>query len=273
MAQIGVVSTYREVPAELLGLLTAHMPYSLPLLHRLQLTRVPGGITEHARVLLVADRPIPPAQQQQQQSALLAAAATEGAGAGGGDDDMAFTAAYVDLSRNPETQVWLYSSVERAAATGGWATAAQARVAGDQGLAVLRAMKVVRDEYEAGLALSRPPAEGEDDDEESRKRRNRFGMIGSLSSTVRAILTTRGCGFPYCTPWDMWVFQVDRLPDVDVQAEMESRGLQWGKARMEDYSLVISRTKIPKRAYDFSLIVFVSGARLPSLLLSFYLPS
>lgn len=241
MAKAGEVSTYREPPAHLLERLRAHLPYSLPLLRRLEYALTPGGTTEHARILLAA-----------------------GAGGGGdhagdddGDDGAAFAAAYVDLSRSPETQIWVYSSLEWAVARGGSAAAAaRGPVDGEQALALLREMRGIRDAHNDAAA-------GEGAEEEG--RRERSGMIGSLATAVRALLASRGCAFPYHTSWDAWVFRADRLPRVDVQAEMERRGLRWGGATgKEDYPLIISRTKIPKQQYGCHFLSLVPYSMTPA---------
>jgi len=78
-------------PTWLVVALEEHLPYSLPLLRRLQFTSYPKGRTPSSHVVFV-----------------------------GGSDDAAqtatkidaFAAAYVDFSRGLETQMWMYSTLE-----------------------------------------------------------------------------------------------------------------------------------------------------------------
>lgn len=202
-----ILESYTSPPASLINLLTSHLPHSLPLLRRLQFcneAHFPGGITENSRVLYAA-----------------AAAATTG-------PHDSFVAAYVDLSRGPETQLWLYGSLE---ADSGPSSPSDAQVseACDQALCVLREVRRVRDE-------------------EGRARGSTI-LIGALSERMRTVLVSRGLVFPYYAAFDQWNFELSELPDVDVKRKMEDRGLRWGKVRKEDIGLVLSRTKIPRKEY------------------------
>ncbi|KAH7323027.1 hypothetical protein B0I35DRAFT_426951 [Stachybotrys elegans] len=75
--------TFATVPDWLLAQLSNHLPYSLPLLRRLQFTKLPRGTSEHARIVLVSD-----------------------------DTSTCFTVAYVDPAGGPDTHMWLYSTLE-----------------------------------------------------------------------------------------------------------------------------------------------------------------
>ncbi|KAF7546273.1 hypothetical protein G7046_g9346 [Stylonectria norvegica] len=79
------------VPNGLLPLLTSHLPFSLPLLRRLQYTKRNGGTSPTARVIVISD------------SETI-------------QDDVAshsrFTAAYVDVGGSRDTQMWIYSTFE-----------------------------------------------------------------------------------------------------------------------------------------------------------------
>lgn len=214
-----IVASYTQPTPQLLSLLSSHLPQSLPLLRCLQFTQFPGGITEHGRILYTA-APTPPD-----------AAST----------DAVFAAAYVDLSRAPETEVWLYSSLERSPAL---LSAAQTEEAGGCLLALLGAIRELRDEYDASQAV---------------KRTQGPVMFGTLSEPVRLFLLGRGCVFTYSTAWDKWVFRLDGLPDVvgRVEEVMEREGMRWGKVLREDTALVISRSKIPRTEYEpFSFPLF-----------------
>lgn len=75
-----------SVPGELVELLSFELPYSLPLLRRLQFTKFPHGTSEHARVIFVSDT-------------------------GLSSRPNAYTAAYLDFSKM-ESQMFIYSTLE-----------------------------------------------------------------------------------------------------------------------------------------------------------------
>ncbi|UZP34674.1 hypothetical protein NXS19_002490 [Fusarium pseudograminearum] len=83
------VEVYSTIPTELLTLLSSHLPYSLPLLRRLQFTKFEGGLRETAKVIFVPDSKI-----------------------NDGDSPKKFTAMYVDVGGGPDTQAWIYSTYE-----------------------------------------------------------------------------------------------------------------------------------------------------------------
>ena len=80
-----IVAVYAEPPPRLLALLRRHTPHSLPLLRRLEFTRFPGGITEHARVLWASGAALPESEAEAEAEA---------------DSDVVFAAGYLDLSRS-----------------------------------------------------------------------------------------------------------------------------------------------------------------------------
>ncbi|KAH8667264.1 hypothetical protein BGZ61DRAFT_461450 [Ilyonectria robusta] len=85
------IFTYRAVPDGLLQLVTSHLPFSLPLLRRLQYTSFKHGLTPTSRIILVSDTgeigdELPPPTR--------------------------FTVAYVDVGSDHNTQMWLYSTLE-----------------------------------------------------------------------------------------------------------------------------------------------------------------
>jgi hypothetical protein len=80
------IESFDSVPQGLTELLTAELPYSLPLLRRLQFTKFPKGTSEHARVIFISD-------------------------AGLSLRPDTYTAAYLDFSRSG-TQMFVYSTLE-----------------------------------------------------------------------------------------------------------------------------------------------------------------
>ncbi|KAL7785941.1 hypothetical protein V8C37DRAFT_405633 [Trichoderma ceciliae] len=85
------VISFDYVPGKLVELLTAELPYSLPLLRRLQSTKFKHGTSPYARIVFISDYKFPQDEQIQQPDA--------------------YTAAYLDFSR-PETQMYIYSTLE-----------------------------------------------------------------------------------------------------------------------------------------------------------------
>lgn len=77
------VQVYDEPPEALEALLSSHMPYSLPLLRRLQFSKHKGLSSPAERFILVSD-----------------------------SANDAFTAAYLDVAGGPDTHMWLYSTLE-----------------------------------------------------------------------------------------------------------------------------------------------------------------
>lgn len=78
--------SFDSVPQELVELLTAELPYSLPLLRRLQFTKFPHGTSEHARVIFISATDL-------------------------SSKPDVYTAAYLDFSRSG-TQMFVYSTLE-----------------------------------------------------------------------------------------------------------------------------------------------------------------
>jgi hypothetical protein len=201
------VTTYTSPPTALVTLLKKHVPHSLPLLRRLQFTRFPGGITEHTKILWSS------------QSALA-------------DADPAgtpFTAGYLDFSRGPETELWLYTSLEHRQPTStSTRTVDEEAACGDQAVLVMQEVKRVRDAYS-----------------EERKASPEI-LLGTLSEVTRQLLANRAVVFPYVSIYDKWLFRLDELPTV--QSPL-AEGMRWSRVRREDIPLVLSRTDIPRKEY------------------------
>jgi hypothetical protein len=204
MAQ--TVTIYTSPPPALLALLSQHIPHSLPLLRRLQFTRFPGGITEHTKILWCSDTELT-------------------------DDKPArtiFAAGYLDFSRGPETELWLYASVEHHFANATPTGTSEVAECGNLAARLLQEVKRIRDEYS-----------------EERRTLSTI-LIGTLSETLRQLLVQHNVVFPYVSVYDKWLFRVDELPDVTSPL---TKGMHWGSIRREDISLVLSRTDIPRKEY------------------------
>ncbi|KAI1845238.1 hypothetical protein JX265_005393 [Neoarthrinium moseri] len=246
-----ITTVYTTPPTELLTLLNAHLPHSLPLLRRLQFTRFPGGITEHTRILFTAapgDALISTAEQgsiatEQDEKAALTLLPPEA--------PVSFTAAYLDLSRGPETELWMFCSLESLpSASGGGGVALdpagrEASASAAQAVALLHEVRRLRDEYRRGqqqqhAELPRRPV-----------------LVGTLGAPLRAALLAAGCILPYDSDWDKWVFRLETLPLPAlrrVEDAMAREGLRWGRVRREDVPLVLSRTKIPRKERTLVLL-------------------
>ncbi|KAI0135403.1 hypothetical protein F4814DRAFT_21135 [Daldinia grandis] len=219
------VTVYTQPPEDLINLLqTHHRPYALPLLRRLRFTRFPGGITEHARILFAS---APGLEQPHNHS----------------HQDTPFAAAYLDLSRGPETELWLYSSLERAPAAPAEPPSAAAAECAYQ---LLREVKAIREAFYA------PATE-----HAAVQRRDGLGLrparvlAGTLSETTRRALLNRGIVFAYVAVFDKWMFRLDGLPEVPSPL---GPGMEWRAVGRGDIPLMLSRTKIPRKERTIILL-------------------
>ena len=153
----------------------------------------------------------------------------------------------------PETELWVYSSLERAAPSADDATAdpdagagagspsAAARRAGDYAAALLREVRRRREAYEAS-------SDGESQAPPLRAQPDRV-LVGGLGERLRAALATRGLAFPRVTHWDKWLFRVDGLPDAGVAGagtEGLPPGMRWGAVEPTDIPTVLARSDIQR---------------------------
>ncbi|KAL7629458.1 hypothetical protein AAE478_000978 [Parahypoxylon ruwenzoriense] len=242
------VYIYTAPPAHLVALLRAHhMPHALPLLRRLRFTRFPGGISEHARVLYAsADGRGPPEGGGTDNSTINSTSNSSSGGSGGSSSSTSdagpFAAAYLDFSRGPETELWLYASLERrpdvlargaANCDSGDEAEAEAEAAAECARVLLREVKRQRAAYARTSTLARPPTPGMED----------TVLVGSLSEALRGALAGRGVVFPRVDVHDKWMFRADALPAADSVAP----GLRWDAVRRADIPLMLSRTKINRK--------------------------
>ena len=199
--------SYSTVPEGVEELLISHLPHSLPLLRRLQFTTFEGGITPTSNIIFSPDIPQIVASVPENRS----------------DQPKVFAAAYLDFSRGPETEMWIYSTLED-----GEVDDADKVVGEDQVLAVLQEAKRIGREYVRG---GRPVD---------------AVLIGTLSTKIRQILIGRQIKIRPSTNWEYekWLFKLDQVPARDfVRLE---QGMNWAPATMDDLQLVLSRTHIPR---------------------------
>jgi hypothetical protein len=177
-----------------LQVLTQHLPYSLATLRRIQFMATTGGSkTPDSHVLSTFD--------------------TESSGKD-------FLVAYLDFSRGPDTEMWLYSSLENTATPGDEA------VCEEQVLKLLAHVSKIEAAYEAQRAT---PG---------------ILMIGSLHKSVFRILQKHELVQRQTPEHFKFLFRVEDLP--------VGRGLpeelSYSSIRESDIPLVLSRTSIPYQA-------------------------
>ncbi|GAB1310443.1 hypothetical protein MFIFM68171_00653 [Madurella fahalii] len=247
-------------PDPLLSLLHSHLPYSLPVLRRLQFARnFPGGATPHTHVLharySIASSPSssPSARNSQPQSESQIAQ---------DQDEQAFAAAYVDLSRAPETQCWVYSMLEDGSHVGHGGGGG-----GDCSNCLEGEKERCREEEAEAAAIDlvlvvlrrvRAIAIAGAD--------SKIVLVGSLHEGVRQGLLARGvvmhktpnvpveCDWEFC---DKWLFRAEELPLL-AHGELPLPGMRWDQVRKEDVGLVLSRTSIARQEATLLMLPSIS---------------
>jgi hypothetical protein len=193
------VKVYSTVPTELLTLLNKHLPYSLPLLRRVQFAKLEGGLRETAKVVVAADSKL--------------------------DDEESpetFSAMYVDVGGGPDTQAWIYSTVEHP----DYATTGNTTIYEKQ------LDKIVQESIGIAKDYGREMVYGD------------AVLVGTLHDSVRDLLYKTGRVVPRETgAYDKWLFKYEDIPKDEVELP---EGMQWGTATEDDCRIVMSRTEIPR---------------------------
>ncbi|KAI1760457.1 hypothetical protein GGR53DRAFT_523084 [Hypoxylon sp. FL1150] len=220
------VEIYTSPPEALVHhLRTHHLPHALPLLRRLRFTRFPGGITEHARILFASNAELtsdmPP--------------------------ETPFAAAYLDFSRGPETEIWLYASLERRPDALATAAVSLKREGAEN--------DEEKREEEAARCARRVLGEARRQRDAYSEERGALATIlaGTLNETLRQALVNQGIIFAQVDIYDKWVFRLDALPDVDVDKPL-AEDMLWDRFRREDIPLMQSRTKIQRKERTIVLL-------------------
>jgi hypothetical protein len=189
-------------PELVLKVLKQHLPYSLPTLRRLQFMETPGGCkTSNSHILSTFDTEAP------------------------GKD---FLIAFLDFSRGPDTELWLYSSLENPATPGDDA------VCEEQVLKLLARVRKIEGNYEAQRAT---PG---------------ILLIGSIHTRVFKILQKHSLVKSRTSEHFKFLFRVKDLPLGRALPD----GLSWSEVRPSDMPLILSRTPIP---YQESVSPFGQG--------------
>ncbi|KAL5609835.1 hypothetical protein FOVSG1_004516 [Fusarium oxysporum f. sp. vasinfectum] len=194
------VKVYTTVPEQLLALLTNQLPYSLPLLRRLQFTKSENGLRETERVILVAESLLEDAVNFPKK----------------------FTAAYLDVAGGPDTQTWIYSTLEHPG---------NADI-NDSAVYEPQLHKIIEESVLIAKTYGRPLVYGE------------AVKLGTLHDSVRDLLSKTGRVQPRGTgPYDKWLFKYEDLPKEETDLP---EGMYWGTATDDDCRVAISRTNIPR---------------------------
>ncbi|KAM7207009.1 hypothetical protein V8F33_000108 [Rhypophila sp. PSN 637] len=270
---ITLIDTTPTASDELLTELENHLPFSIPVLRRIQFAnKFPGkpGSTQFTHVLWAFYED--DEQKRKKQD---------------------FAAAYVDLSRGPETQCWIYCTLEDSFSDYYSETAPPISVQQDRGLPkqlsekeqsladelVLTILRRMWDISRAGHSSSynpvpKPGPEPDDDGEESELEadNNNLGdldynnsakqhtvLIGSLHETIRKRLLKLGVkmfktkNVPAEIDWEFcnkWLFRVEDFPDSSSSSRTSETGvlqLKFDKVKRDDIPLILARTSIDRK--------------------------
>lgn len=196
--------------------LNDHLPHAITLLRRLQFSRFPQDRTENAHFLFASDPEGPPGSPGQGH----------------------FAAAYLDLSKGPETEMYFYSTLEDHKDLDSLAEGEVERVL-DIIVALFQRVKAVAESTLSSGA--------------HKLHRDHGAMVGGFhQATYQLLCERRGFTSCYWNPHDVWLFRLEMLPVLSeglmsLQGEgYKEHGLRWDGVRKEDCPLIASRTKIPK---------------------------
>ena len=183
-----------EASQSVLKVLTQHLPNSLPLLRRLQSMQLSAGRTLDSHVLSTFGREDP------------------------GRD---FLVAYVDLSKCPETEIWLYSSMENTEAPG------NAIACEEQVLTLFARVREIEKTFEG---LRQTPG---------------IVLVATLHSRIFEILEKHSLVRSKTEEHLKFIFKMDTLPAGKPLPDE----LFWSTIKLSEIPLVLSRTTIPYQAY------------------------
>jgi hypothetical protein len=250
--------------------LQAHLPYSLPLLRRLQCARnLPGGCTPHAHVLCASYAQEQGEAGNGERSVVVVVVDQQQAKS---KDCEEFAAAYVDLSCAPETQCWIYSTLEDGVTTtttggkGGGDGVGEGDEREEDGIALVLAL--LRRVRAVALAGSCQEGGGEGMSADGKgKEKEADVLVGSLHEAIRQRLLASGVRMakpangPADQDWelcDKWLFRIEDFPlPLPLPGSEEDRGwgsqiplpggMRWDRVQRQDLGLVLDRTDIKRR--------------------------
>jgi hypothetical protein len=184
----------RNDTKEVLAVLDKYLPLSLPMVRRSQFMNFAGGKTPNSRIL----------------------ASFEGSSPGN-----CFVVAYLDYSRGPETEMWLFSTIENT------------RLTSEEGQLGEKQL----------VALFRMAGEIEDEFDQPRSTPGTV-ILGSVHENVLEALRRNDLVERATVPYRKFIFHINpHQSDVALPSEV----FTWGSVRQEDLALVLSRTQIPRK--------------------------
>ncbi|KAI8632300.1 hypothetical protein F5Y19DRAFT_358930 [Xylariaceae sp. FL1651] len=263
------VTVYTAPPEALAKRLQSYLPHSLLLIRRMRFTRFPGGITEHARVLWASTVSL---EDHLARYPDVGAGKLEREGGGERETEAPFAAAYLDFSRGPETELWLFSSTERRGGAGvedgiGGGDEIDSEKKKKKKMMMMMMMKeeeeeegIEQDETACLVTLLREVRRLQDayfvpGSTQAAEREFPTVLLGNLNEVVRERLAAPGVGMAIWSTglYDKWIFRVDDLPDVVLPEEL--RGVaRWDIVRPEHIAFTISRTHILRRERTMKLL-------------------
>ncbi|CZS94540.1 uncharacterized protein RAG0_04488 [Rhynchosporium agropyri] len=184
--------------------LSNHLPTSIALYRRLQFMNMQGGKTANSHVLSLFECP------------------------------EIFTVAYLDFSRGPETEMWIYSSTERLPGS-----EIEARCQ-RQILEILERMRFIESSYVVANGARLTPG---------------IVFIGSLHEKTLNFLEERQRVNSVSEPFLKYVFKSVNLPPA---VAFKDGDLDYSEIRKRDIPLVLSRSPIPRR--ERTVVLFPSVA-------------
>lgn len=227
-----------SIPPHLLTRLNAHLPFSLTVLRRIQVAcRKKGGSSAHSHIIYVHD-------------------------GGSHSGPCPFAAAYLDLSRGPETECWIYSTLQDAVPPNRDPTSSDAlapaglspeagEVCVQQVLRLLRRIRAIESVFASASADGSGSEEGL-----NRGHSRAHVRVGALHETVRRALVDAGVRVkatsvvPVGQEWEFYSTWLIRVENLKAGDEVDlPEGMRWDVLRGKDTALVKSRTTIPKREY------------------------
>ncbi|KUI65968.1 hypothetical protein VM1G_01430 [Cytospora mali] len=198
------------------AILNDHLPQPITLLRRLQFTHFPQDTPEHGHYLFSSD-PNGPSESQGRAH---------------------FAAAYLDLSKGPETELYFYSTLEDHMDLEGLSDGEVEHTLDIIVALFQRVRAIAESTISSGL---------------HKLFREHGVMVGGFHQlTYQLLCERRAFTSSYWNPHDVWLFRLDRFPALSeglmsLQGEgYKEHGLRWDVVRREDVPLIASRTKLPK---------------------------
>ncbi|KAF2969501.1 hypothetical protein GQX73_g4076 [Xylaria multiplex] len=162
--------------------------------------------------------------------------------------EVPFAAAYLDFSRGPETELWIYSSMERGSEKG---TGREEEEPDDGGEGIACAVSLLREvKHQQDLYFTPGSARAS-------TREFPTVLVGNLNEVLRKRLAAPGAGMAIVSTglYDKWIFKVTELPDVALPETLgDGRRWAWRAVRREDIPFMLSRSKIDRKERTVKLL-------------------